>query len=53
MSSQAKGPGLSQEEVAERLGISRARVSQIELQALRKLRKLMTERGLTAETVRP
>lgn len=47
------GPGISQEECAGRLGITRERVGQIERQALVKLRKLMTERGLSADLVRP
>lgn len=47
MSNESRGPrgidgadGLSQEEIALRLGISRARVSQIEREAFRKMRAL-------------
>jgi transcriptional regulator len=41
-----KGVPLSQKEIAERLGISRARVGQIELVAMRKLKRLAEERGI-------
>lgn len=37
--------GLSQYEIAERLGISRARVSQIEARAMRKLRAAAAKAG--------
>lgn len=37
------GPGLSQEECARQLGISRERVGQIERKALRKMREMINE----------
>lgn len=39
--------GLSHLEIAERLGISRVRVGQIERQAMKKLRALAEAKGLT------
>jgi len=42
------GPdGMSQQEVADLLGITRSRLGQIENAALRKLRKAALERGLS------
>jgi len=40
------GDGISQEECAKRLGITRARVSQIERQAIRKMRMILIDRGI-------
>ena len=47
-----EGRALTQEEVAERLGISRMRVSQIEDAALKKMRKLFECGETKAERVR-
>lgn len=45
---------LTHREIGERLGITGARVMQIEQQALRKLRDLMRAKGLTTpDAVRP
>ncbi len=38
--------GMTQEEVAEYMGMTRARVSQLEIQALKKLRKRCQEMGI-------
>jgi DNA-directed RNA polymerase specialized sigma subunit len=43
--------GLSQQEIADILGVSRARVSFLERQALKKLRKVAEEQGLTLEVL--
>ncbi len=42
-----KGVTLTHAEIAARSGISRARVGQIEQQALRKLHRIATREGLT------
>ena len=44
-----KGRCLSQDEIAKRLGVSRARVSRIERNALQKLRMLASELGWNLE----
>jgi transcriptional regulator with XRE-family HTH domain len=46
-----RGVCLSQKEIAARLGVSRTRVGQIEIVAMRKLLKLAQERGLNLEEI--
>lgn len=43
--------GLSQSEIAERLGVSRARVSFLERQAMRKLRAAADDAGYSLDDV--
>lgn len=49
ISEEDRGATLTQAEIAERLGMSKARVGQIERRAMTKLRKLAEKRGIRLE----
>ena len=49
----AEGLGMSPSDVARILGVTRQRVYQLEMRALRKLRAAMESEGLTFESIVP
>lgn len=51
MSHESNTIGLSQGEIAEKLGITRSRVSQLEKRAMRKLRDEAERRGIKLEDI--
>lgn len=44
---------MSQRQIADRLGLSKSRVQQIEQMALEKMRKRLIKKGITLETIAP